>query len=155
MLMASALGTGLPAGPAEIGLALGVVLLARESLRPPAERRSLSTLAAAAGLVHGLGLAALLAKDLGVEAGLGSQLAAVLGMDAVHIVGVGLFALLLGRIARRPESRTPGRLAYAAGIAGMAFAFSVAAAGQATASESGDRSSCELIASSQVTTWPE
>lgn len=129
--LASALGTGLPAGPAEIGLALTVVLLARESLRSPGERRSLNALAAAGGLVHGLGLAALLAEDLGVEAGLASQLVAVLGMDAVHIVGVVLFALLLGRLARRlPGSRMPGRLAYAAGIAGMAFAFSVAAAGQ-------------------------
>jgi hypothetical protein len=142
VVLASALGTGLPAGPAEIGLALGVVLLARESLRPPGEGRSLSALAAAAGVLHGLGLAALLAEDLGGEAGLASQLLAVLGMDAAHIVGVGLFAFLLGRVARRlPRSRMPGRLAYAAGIAGMAFAFSVAAAGQgADAPEAGANS---------------
>ena len=139
VVLASALGTGLPAGPAEIGLALGVVLLARESLRPPGERLSLRALAAAAGVLHGLGLAALLAEDLGGEAGLASQLVAVLGMDAAHIVGVGLFAFLLGRVARRlPGSRMPARLAYAAGISGMAFAFSVAAAGQgADAPEAG------------------
>jgi hypothetical protein len=131
--LAAALGARLPGGPAEIGLALGVVLLAREAVRPAGQRRSLGSLAAAAGLVHGLGLATLLAEDLGVEAGLGSQVVAVLGMDAVHIVGVGLFAFVLGRVARRlPGSPMPGRMAYAVGIAGMAFAFSVAAAGQGT-----------------------
>jgi hypothetical protein len=131
--LAAVLGAGLPGGPAEIGLALGVVLMAREALRRAEQRRSLGGLATAAGLVHGLGLAALLAEDLGVEAGLGSQVVAVLGMDAVHIVGVGLFAFALGRVVRRlPGSPVPGRMAYAVGIAGMAFAFSVAAAGQGT-----------------------
>ncbi|MBT8462581.1 MAG: HupE/UreJ family protein, partial [Gemmatimonadetes bacterium] len=89
-ILAVGLGTGLPAGPAEIGLAIAVVLLARESLRGEEERRGLAGLASAAGLVHGLGLAALLAEDLGLGAGLVSQWVAVLGMDAVHLVGVGL-----------------------------------------------------------------
>ena len=131
--LTSVIGTGLPAGPAEIGLALGVVLLARESLRAPGERRGLVALAAAAGLVHGVGLASLLAEDLGGTAGLGSQVVAVLGMDAVHLLGVGLVAWALAWLMRRqPASRAPARLAYAAGIVGMAFSFSVALAGQAS-----------------------
>ena len=129
---ASVLGTGLPAGPAEIGLSLGVVLLARESLRAPGERRSLGALAGAAGLVHGLGLGSLLAENLGGAAAIGSQVVAVLGMDAVHLLGVGLFASVLAWLTRRaPRSRAPGRLAYAAGILGLAFSFSVALAGRA------------------------
>jgi hypothetical protein len=122
-------GTGLPAGPAEIGLAVGLVLLARESLRPPEERRSLAGLSIAAGIAHGLGLSALLADDLGVGAGLWSQAVAVLGMDVVHLLGVGLCAVALARFGQS-VARPRARLGYAAGIAGMAFAFSVVMAGQ-------------------------
>lgn len=131
VILAFGTGVGLPAGPAEIGLAIGVVLLARESLRSEDVRRGVAGLASAAGLVHGLGLAALLAEGLGVGAGVGSQLVAILGMDAVHLVGVGFLGLVLGRVGRAfVGARARTALAYAAGVGGMAFALSVAAAGQ-------------------------
>lgn len=138
-ILARGLGTGLPAGPAEIGLAIGVVLLARESLRKESERRGLAELAAAAGFAHGLGLAELLAVDLGAGAGLGSQAVAVLGMDAVHLLGVGLLGLALGWIGGAlTGTRARRGLAYALGIGCMAFAFSVAFTGQVpTASATG------------------
>jgi len=131
VILASGTGIRFPAGLAEIGLAVGVVLLARESLRSEGERRGLAGLATAAGLVHGFGLAALLAEDLGVGAGFGSQVVAILGMDAVHLVGVGLLGLVLGRVGSlRFGAGARKAAAYAAGVGGMAFALSVAAAGQ-------------------------
>ncbi len=129
--LSSAVGTSLPAGPAEIGLAIGVALLAREALRSPGERRSLEALVSAAGLVHGLGLAALLAEGLGAGPGFGSLVVATLGMDAVHLLGVaGLVALL--RLVARPLAGRRARtgLAYAAGASGMALALSIAFGGQ-------------------------
>jgi len=139
--LAVALGTGLPAGPAAIGLAIGVVLLARESLRGEKERRRLAGLAVAAGFVHGFGLAALLAEDLGVGAGLGSQVVAVLGMDAVHLLGVGLVGLVLGWAGRAlVGQRARTGLAYAAGIGGMALALSIAFAGQVSTASAIDAS---------------
>jgi hypothetical protein len=131
VILASGTGIGFPAGLAEIGLAIGVVLLARESLRREGERRGLAGLATAAGLVHGFGLAALLAEGLGVGAGFWSQMVAVLGMDSVHLVGVGLLGVVLGRVGSiQFEAGMRKTLAYAAGVGGMAFALSVAVAGQ-------------------------
>jgi len=129
--LSSAVGASLPAGPAEIGLAIGVALLAREALRSPGERRSLESLVSAAGLVHGLGLGALLAQDLGAGPGFGSLVVAALGMDAVHLLGVaGLVALL--RLVARPLAGKRARtgLAYAVGASGMALALSIAFGGQ-------------------------
>jgi hypothetical protein len=129
--LSAAVGASLPAGPAEIGLAIGVVLLARESLRAPAERRSLEALATAAGLIHGLGLAALLAEDLGAGVGFGPLVVATLGMDAAHLLGVVGCATLLGLAARPPAGkRARTGLAYAAGAAGFALGLSIAFGGQ-------------------------
>ncbi len=140
--LSSAVGTSLPAGPAEIGLAIGVALLAREALRSPGERRSLEALVSAAGLVHGLGLGRLLAEGIGAGPGFGSLVVATLGMDAVHLLGVaGLVALL--RLAARPLAGRRARtgLAYAAGASGMALALSIAFGGQvSSASATGSAS---------------
>jgi hypothetical protein len=132
--VSSALGTGLPAGPAEIGLAIGVALLARESLRVPEQRRGLGKLASASGLVHGLGLGALLAQDLGAGPGFGSLVVATLGMDAVHLLGAAGLGALLHVVASGPSARRRARtgLAYAAGAAGMALALSIAFGGPAS-----------------------
>jgi hypothetical protein len=138
VVLSTLFGAGLPAGPAAIGLAIGVVLLARESLTSEEERRGLMGLASAVGLVHGLGLGALLAEDLGAGAGLASQVVAVLGMDSVHLVGAGLLGLVFaraGRAAARSQVRTG--LGYALGMGGMAFALSVAFAGQVSTAPAG------------------
>lgn len=153
---ATALSATLPAGPAEIGFALGVVLLAREALRPEEERRRLALLAGAAGLVHGLGLAALLADDLGVGAGLGSLLVAVLGMDAVHLLGAGFAAVLLGwlgRLLTRPQRARAGA-AYAVGVAGMALAISLAFAGQVSTAPAADTGAVPGPAASATAAGP-
>lgn len=128
---AAVLGIGLGAAPAEIGLALGVALLAREALRPVDERRSLIGVAAAAGVVHGLGIAALLSERLGETAtAAASQMLAILGMDAVHLVGALGLGAVLARLARRAPGTTRHKgIAYAAGAAGMALAFGIAVSG--------------------------
>jgi len=142
VVLSSAVGASLPAGLAEIGLAIGVVLLAREALRETGERKSLEALVSVAGLVHGLGLAALLAGYLGAGPGFGSLVVATLGMDAVHLIGAAGVAAFL-QLAVRPLAGMRARraLAYAAGASGMALALSLAFGGHvssasATASES-------------------
>lgn len=138
VVLSTLFGAALPAGPAAIGLAIGVVLLARESLRGEDQRRGLIGLALAAGLVHGLGLGALLAEDLGAGAGLASQVVAVLGMDSVHLVGAGLLGFLFARAGRAAaRSRVRTGLGYALGMGGMAFALSVALAGQVSTAPAG------------------
>jgi len=117
--------------PAEICFAVGVALLARRALEPEEERRRLEALTGAAGLVHGLGVSALLTADLGEEAsGVTAQLLAVLGMDAVHLVGVlvatNIVVLLAGR--SRP-TWAHGAVAYALGASAMALAISLSLQG--------------------------
>jgi hypothetical protein len=131
--LAAATGAGLGSAPAEIGFALATALLAREVLRPSEERRRLPVLAASAGLVHGLGIAALTAPDLGdAGSGLASQLLAILGMDAAHVVGAVGLAAASGWLARR-SAAVPSRkgFAYAGGAAGMALAIAMAVGGEA------------------------
>jgi hypothetical protein len=133
--VAGALGAGLTTGissvPAELGFAVAVALLAREALRPAEERHRLSALAAAAGLVHGLGIAAMLAGGLGDESSrLAAQLLAVLGMDTAHLVGAVGVTALWAFLARRPAGvRIQKPVAYAAGAAGVALAITLAVSG--------------------------
>jgi hypothetical protein len=133
--VAGALGAGLTTGigsvPAELGFAVAVALLAREVLRPAEERRRLSALAAAAGLVHGLGIAAMLAGGLGDESGrLAAQLLAVLGMDTTHLVGAVGATALWTFLARRPAGTQVRRpFAYTCGAAGVALAIALAVSG--------------------------
>jgi hypothetical protein len=129
--LGASLGPGVGAIPAELGFAVAVALLAREVLRPAGERRRLSALAAAAGLVHGLGIAALLAGGLGHEnGGLAVQLLAVLGMDAAHLVGAVGVAALWMRLARRPTGvRVQKPVTYTIGAAAAALAMALAVRG--------------------------
>ncbi len=73
---------------AELCVAIAVVLLAREALRPAPERRRVTGLAAGAGLFHGLALAGLFtaATGFGEAAPWWSLLVLVLGMDAALLV---------------------------------------------------------------------
>lgn len=117
-------GFQLGAAFAEVGLAAGVVLLAREALRPSAERRQLGALMACAGLVHGLGLAGLVALPADYDGSVALYLAiAVIGMDAGLLVvgglGVGLRKLM--------PVVEPRWIAYAAGVAAVALALGLPA----------------------------
>jgi hypothetical protein len=129
--LAAALVPSVRPVPAEIGLAVAVVLLAREALRPGEERRRLSALAGAAGLVHGLGNAALLAGALGDDAAhLVSQLLAILGMDAAHLLGALAAAALWSRVTRGFVAvRMREGVVYGAGATGMALAIGLAVGG--------------------------
>jgi hypothetical protein len=131
----SAVGFQIGAPLAEIGVAAAVVLLAREALRPPAERRQLTALACGAGLVHGLGLAHLVQPSTDYD---GSRIVfyglVVLGMDAALLLagtaGSGLRRLLLQRESR-PVFATAA--VYAAGIAAVALALGFPATDATTA----------------------
>jgi hypothetical protein len=125
---------GLGVAPAEIALAVAAALIAREGLRPVEDRRRLVALGAIAGAVHGLAIGAMLAGGLGDAAsGLGTQILAVLGMDAGQLVAAVVVAAVasflatgrLGTVARRG-------LAYASGAAGIALALGLALTGGIT-----------------------
>ncbi len=76
-------------GMAEVAVAVGAGILARQALLPPGERRQLVALAAAAGIIHGLALNNILPAPAGYSyAGAGWLLMCVLGMDAVLVVFV-------------------------------------------------------------------
>jgi hypothetical protein len=133
--IAGALTAGLAAGigavPAEIGFAVGVALLARQLLEPAAERTRLFALPAAAGLLHGLGIAGLLTADLGNEGGrLFGELFSILGMDAAHLVG-GLAVSALGALAARrwAVARIQRASAYVAGAVSVALAVGLSVQG--------------------------
>jgi hypothetical protein len=122
---------GIGAVPAEIGFAVGAALLARQALEPADQRHRLAALAAAAGLVHGLGIAGLLTGDLGdAGARLFAQLFAILGMDAAHLVGaIGITALWTLLTRRRAATRVQRAVAYGAGAAGFALALALSVRG--------------------------
>ena len=128
-------GLQLGAPLAEVGVAALVALIAREALRPPAERRQHAALAAFAGLAHGLALAGLVALP---EDHSGSRLLyyglAVLGMDAVL-----LLAIMVGSGLRRlaPDRLSRGAFAtvavYSVGVGAIALALGFPAGGTGTA----------------------
>ena len=130
----SATGFQLGAPLAEIGVAAAVALLAREALRPPTERKQLVALAAAAGLVHGLGLAQLVLPSADYD---GSTILfhalVVLGMDAVlmlaAIVGAGLRRLVPQRLPRRAFATAA---VYGVGVGAVALALGFPAADATT-----------------------
>ena len=100
-------GVQLESGLSELGVAIAVVLLARETLRPPNDRRQLSGLAVAAGLVHGLGLASM-------TTGTAALVLAVMGMDATLLVLGALVARVVGFVSsQRGLSYAVGSLAVA------------------------------------------
>ena len=100
----------------ELGLAVAIVILAREALRDPVQRRQVSTLAAAAGLVHGLGLASIVGGVGGVGSA-GALVLAVLGMDATLVVLGAMFFFVVSKTSWQR------RIAYATGGVAVALAF--------------------------------
>jgi len=113
--LASVTGWRIDVPLAEIGVALAVVLLAREALRPVDARKQLTALGAYAGVAHGFVVSGL-APD-GSAGALGSLLF-VLGMDAALLVSTTILAGVIARVPRRLVNAT----AYGVGGAGMALA---------------------------------
>jgi hypothetical protein len=157
-------GVGLTAGPlaplggipAEIIFAVAAALLAREALRPEAERRGLLPLALAAGLAHGLAVAGLVTSDLGGgEAGFAASIIAALGTDAAHLVGVGVLLGLAHLLARVgvPDRRRRGA-AWATGILGMALAIGMAFGGEPSSVSAGVPISTALDAGQPASAGP-
>jgi hypothetical protein len=118
-------GVNLPPALAEGGLALAVILLANEMLKPADRRRQLLGLSLVAGLAHGAGLGSLMsppASFVGLE--WLYLLLVVLSMDSVLLV--------LGFVARGFRHLVPSRslgrsltkgLAYGVGALGVASIF--------------------------------
>ena len=102
-------GLSLAGGLREAGLAVAAVLLAAEALRGPSERRQIRGVVAAAGVVHGAGLSALV----------------VLGIDAVMValaIGITSVAMLM---ARQIEPLRIRRI-FVYGVGGLAVASALA-----------------------------
>ncbi len=114
---------------AEILVAVAVVLLARESMRPAADRRRVTGLAAGAGLFHGLALAGLLpgAAGAGDAASWWALLVLVLGMDAALLV-LAAVARWVGRLLERkwPTARPRRVLTYVVGATAVTAALTLA-----------------------------
>jgi hypothetical protein len=121
---------GLGVVPAEIALAVAAALIAREGLRPIEDRRRLVALGAIGGAVHGMAVGTMLAGGLGDAAtGLGTQILAVLGMDAGHLVGAVVVAAVAAHVASGRTATVARGLAYASGAAGIALALGLALTG--------------------------
>jgi len=139
-LCGSISGVQLAAPLAQIGVALAVVLLATEALRPPDGRNQLGAIAIVAGVVHGLGLHSLVSAA-GVDGPSVFYLfLAAVGLDAALLVSV----LLVSAIGRFTASRLAHpRFAKAAayGTAGVAFALALTAltSGPATSAKDSER----------------
>jgi hypothetical protein len=133
------LGLRLDVPLAEIALALATVLLAREALRPPDDRRQLTLLTAGAGALHGLGVPGLVAVP-GPEAepGVVLPLLVVLGMDAALLLSLGVVSGL-GRLVGDRLARVPRAAAYLAGAGAFALALSSLLDGPAVADETEQR----------------
>lgn len=119
---------GVPAG---IALALAGALAAREALRPVSERRGLLPVVATAGLLHGLAIASLVTGGLGGgEAGLAASMIAVLGIDALHLIGAGAILAVGARLLRSaPGVAGRRRVAWATGVVATAAAVGLALTG--------------------------
>jgi hypothetical protein len=121
----------LGAPPAEIAVGITAALLAREALRPAAKRRRLVAVAGIGGAIHGLTTSSLIAGSF-VEgtAGIVTQLLALLGMDAAHLVAAAVVVTLVALVAPDSE-RAPTRrgVAYLSGATGIALAIGVALGG--------------------------
>ena len=118
-------GIQLEAPPAEIGVAVATVLLARDALRSPENRMQLTILAACAGVAHGLGIANIVSlSGRNGDPSVLYLLLFVLGMDAALVISVTVVSGV-GRLV-------PGRFAKASnvavyGVAGVAFALAIGA----------------------------
>jgi hypothetical protein len=144
---------GIGAVPAEISLAVGVAILARQAIEPVAQRRRLWALAIASGLIHGMGITAWLATDLGdVGVGLIGRFFAVLGMDAAHLLGALCLTWLLQLSAKRPTADVIHEAAaYSVGVVGLALAIALSLDGGAATPDT-NRPSLEVPVSSEART---
>jgi hypothetical protein len=132
-LAAKVTGIGLPAALAEVGLATAVALLAREGLRPASEGRHLATLPACAGIVHGLGLAALVPAPAEMTGpALLFPVLVTVGMDAALIVSIGVVEALRMVFRRSLPAWTRTTLSYAAGVGAVALALAAPTGGALT-----------------------
>lgn len=122
---------GIGAAAAQIAVAVGIVIIARQLLEPDEDRGRIWAPIALVGLAHGLGLTALLGSDLGDgETGIVTGFIAVLGMDAVHLVaGIALTAVLATLVPRGEPSRIRHSMAYGIGATGVALAIGLAMQG--------------------------
>ena len=127
--VSAVLGIQATAGLAEVGVAVAGGILARQALLAPEDRRQLAALAGAAGAVHGLGLAAVLAPPASYPfAPFGWSLMAVIGMDAALVVGVVAVSAAARALARQPalpeadSPRVPTAFAYGVAIGAFAVA---------------------------------
>jgi hypothetical protein len=124
------LGRQLDAVIAEVCVAIAVAFLAREAWRAEPQARRVTGLATAAGLFHGVALAALLpaAPDGGAVQS-SHLIVLVLGMDAALLV-LGSIAAVLGRLVVRrwPSEEARGRavLGYVLGGTAVAAVLSLA-----------------------------
>jgi hypothetical protein len=129
VLITSVLGRPLSPVAAEATLALAVLFLARTALVPGEDR--VRWIALAAGVFHGLGLAATM--PMAAEGGwlVASYLVAlVLGMDAVLLLGGLALEWLGGRIPEGPRrARARTGAAYLAGIGAAAAGFGLLTGG--------------------------
>ena len=131
-------GTALPSPLAEGGIAVAIVLLAKEMLRPSADRRPMIGVAVAAGVVHGLGIANLMPTPSSFgDHGWLYMVLAVLGMDAALLVLV-LASLAIGRLVEeQPWSPVTARVfAYGLGAGAVTAALSLVLIQPTTAAES-------------------
>ncbi len=117
-------GLQVSSGLAEVAVAVAAGILARQALLPPRERRQLLALAAAAGIIHGLGLANILPPPDGYSfAGAGWSLMGVLGMDAVFVVFVMALPAAAGAlVGAAPPAHAHTTSVYSVAIAAFAIA---------------------------------
>ena len=112
------LSTSIPVAMGEIAVVLAVVFTARDVLRPDGSGRSLGPLLAAAGLLHGAGLASILLPG----DGFGALLLVLLGVDGAHLAALLLIAPAAGALTRASAVRPVRRvLGYTAGVAAVAI----------------------------------
>ncbi len=112
---------------AETGVLLTVVLLAAQSLRPPLERGRTLALAAAGGLVHGMGLTSMVPPppSFGEIEWLYLALA-VLGMDALLVVAGVVISVIGSAMARLSWGSAAAKaVSYGLGGVGIAAALSL------------------------------
>ncbi len=133
LILGSLTGLGIGQIPAEIALAIGVALLAREGLGSTPDLTRSTSLTAVLGAVHGLTIIPSLLAGVGESGGFTAGLLAILGMDATHLIGALAIGAALAWLSRRAQlSKVRRSLAYGSGAAGMAVAFALALGGGVT-----------------------
>ena len=130
-ILGSTLIRGIGEAPAELGLAAGLVVLARQTLEPDCDRRRLWALSLASGLIHGLGLSALMAGNLLVDgAGLFAYLFAIVGVDLAHLtLALGLTWFWLRMASDTDSARLRRTMVFSTGVLGLTLATALSFSG--------------------------